>query len=155
MEFNALWLLVLKFVIIFFFEFVFLFFNFGGFIIALQFEFVFCAWRLTGLWDLCWGFSRLTGVGSTENLFIASWALGPDWTPPTTLDLQIAVLCSPPQQGLGRGRGRVRVGHSDSTLLWVGYSVPYSPLAGSIMGHLVGSRLEFTLDSGSKYILTQ
>lgn len=51
-----------------------------------------------------WGFSPLTRDGSTENLFTASWALGPDWTPLTTLDLQIAVLCSPPLAGSGQGQ---------------------------------------------------
>lgn len=58
-------------------------------------------------WDygVCIGVSHhLPGVGSTENLFTASWALGPDWTPLTTLDLQIAVLCSPPLAGSGQGQ---------------------------------------------------
>ena len=123
------------------------------------FYLVFCTWRLLGLWAMWWGFSPLPGMGFHWKPPLCFWLLSPAWTSPIYSVSKLLLLFSrlpawawaPTQGGAGPG----------THTLWrlgVRNGIPCvlrAPHADRTLEHLLGSGAEFTLDPGTKHVLTQ
>lgn len=86
-------------------------------------------------------------MGSAENLITASWTLSPAWTSPLYLLPKLLLLFSHSQQGSGHW-------HKEGGA-WCLLSTLPLPSAGRTLANPLGSGSKFTLDLGTKHVLTQ